>query len=80
MKVKKTTKARKKRLKTLNDVRKFLSLLINEVRREEVDAATGTKLAYMLNILRAVISEGDLEARISALEKESEVKKNELGK
>jgi hypothetical protein len=77
MKDKKTTKARKKRLKTLNDVRKFLSLLINEVRREEVDAATGTKLAYMLNILRAVISEGDLENRIRKLE---EVAKNEFKK
>ena len=67
-------KPRKKRLKSLGDVRKFLSLLINEVRRGEVDAATGTKLAYMLNILRAVISESDLEQRISALEKEAEEK------
>ena len=75
MTTKKATKPQKKRLKSLNDVRKFLSLLINEVRRKEVDAALGTKLAYLLNILRGVIVDSDLETRVKKLE----VRQNELG-
>ncbi len=61
-------KFRKKRLKSLNDIRKYLATLVNETRNGQIDLTTAGKLAYMLNILRGVISEGDLEMRIKALE------------
>ena len=60
----------RKRLKTLSDVRRYLSALVNDVRNGEVDPSLGGRLGYLLNILRAVISESDLEARIAKLEKE----------
>ncbi len=61
-------KPRKHRLKTLSDVRRYLAALINDVRNEEIEPSIATKIGYLLNILRSVISEGDLEARIKALE------------
>ena len=63
-------KPRKKRLKSLSDVRRYLSNLINETRGGLVDPQLAGRLAYMLNILKNVISDGDLEQRIDALEKE----------
>jgi hypothetical protein len=63
-------KPRKKRLKSLADLRRYLSNLINETRGGLVDPQLAGRLAYMLNILKNVISDGDLERRIDALEKE----------
>ena len=37
-------------LKTSSDVRKFLSRIVNEVYAGELDAPTGSKLGYLLNI------------------------------
>lgn len=69
------TKKSRKRLKTLADVRRYLSCLINDYRCDEIKGEKASKLGYLLNILKGVISDSDLESRISALEKESEVKK-----
>jgi hypothetical protein len=63
-------KPRKKRLKSLADLRRYLSNLINETRGGLVDPQLAGRLAYMLNILKNVISDSDLEQRIDALEKE----------
>ena len=65
----------RKRLKTLSDVRRYLSALVNDVRNGEVDPSLGGRLGYLLNILRAVISESDLEARVKALEEKEVIKK-----
>lgn len=64
-------KPQKKRLKTLADVRRYLSSLINETRSGEVDGVLAGRLGFLLNILRSVISDGDLELRILALENEA---------
>ena len=61
-------KFRKKRLKSLNDCRKYLSNLINETRAGQVELSMAGKLGFLINILRATISESDLESRIKALE------------
>ena len=61
-------KPRKHRLKTLSDVRRYLAALINDVRNEEIEPSIAGRLGYLLNILRAVISDSDLEARVKALE------------
>lgn len=69
----------RKRLKTMSDVRVYLANLINATRNAEVEASLAGRLGFLLNILRSVISDSDLEQRISALE-QKEVAKNELGK
>lgn len=63
-------KPKKRRLKSLNDVRRYLAALINDTRNEEIEAGLAGRLAYMLNILKSVITDSDLEQRISTLEKE----------
>lgn len=60
----------KARLKTCDDVRRFLAATINRVNRGELDHQIGGRLAYMANILVATIRDSDLEARLARLEKE----------
>jgi len=63
-----TKKPYRKRLKTIEDVRVYLARLINETRRGEVDHVVAGKLGFLLNILRGVIVDSDLEARVTRLE------------
>ena len=63
---------RRKRLKTLADVRVYLARLINETRSGEVESGLAGKLGFLLNILRGVIADSDLEHRLEKLEKEIE--------
>jgi hypothetical protein len=56
------------RLKTLDDVRRYLANLINRVERGEVDPAISGRLGYLCNILSGAIKDGDLERRIAELE------------
>jgi len=65
-----TEKFQKKRLKSLNDIRKYLSSLVNETRSGQVDLDMASKLAYMLNILKSIITNGDIEKRLEKLEEE----------
>lgn len=66
-------KVRKRRLKSLNDVRKYLGDLINQTRNGDVDPGMASRLGYLLNILRACISEGELEVRLRKLEERVEM-------
>jgi len=68
-------KAPRRRLKSLHDVRKYLADLINATRTGEVEASLAGRLGFLLNILKSVIADSDLEARIIKLE--SEVEKDE---
>ena len=68
-------KPRKKRLKTLGDVRIYLANLINETRCGNVEPSLAGKLGFLLNILRATITESDLEERIKKLEEKEEAEK-----
>ena len=63
-------KIKKKRLKSLSDVRRYLANLVNETRSGQVDLDMAGKIGYLLNILKSIISEGDLEKRIEQLEEE----------
>ncbi len=63
-------KIRRRKLKTLADLSRFMSSLINDTRCGDVDPALASKLAYMTNILKSIISEADIETRLAALEKE----------
>ncbi len=59
----------KRRLKTMDDVRRFLADVVNQLNRDEMDAAKASKLGYLCQILARVIEGNDLEARVAELEK-----------
>lgn len=61
----------RKRLKSLSDIRRYLAGLINDVRNEDIDSAMAGKLGYLLNILRGVVTDSELEERVAKLEKEA---------
>ena len=58
----------KRRLKTLEDARRYLSHLVNAIEDQSMDPAIGGRLAYIVSILVRVLEKGDLENRLSALE------------
>ncbi len=58
----------KKRLKSLEDCRRYLAGLINRVENQDMDQQMASKLAYISNILISCIKDSDLEARLSKLE------------
>ena len=59
----------KRRLKTMDDVRRFLAYVVNQLNRDEMESAKASKLGYLCQILARVIESNDLEARVSVLEK-----------
>ncbi len=61
-------KPRTSRLKTLDDVRRFLAKLINEAKAGEIDAQLASKIGYLCNILTSCIKDSELEARIAKVE------------
>ncbi|MGX5658178.1 hypothetical protein ACWKWV_00440 [Castellaniella ginsengisoli] len=62
-------------LTTAVDVRKELARLYRSMKVGQIPAADGTKLAYVLNILRQTIETSDIEQRLEALEKATEGQK-----
>ncbi len=62
-----------RRLKTIQDVRRYLGTLINRLEEKvgaDLDPVTAGRLAYISNILLGAIKDSDLEARIEKLEQE----------
>ena len=64
-----------KRLKSLNDVRRFLSSVTNQLNSGEITESRARTLGYLCSILQQVIQNSDLEARIDELEKQQGGKK-----
>ncbi|MGA7878384.1 MAG: hypothetical protein WCA08_22180 [Desulfoferrobacter sp.] len=62
-------KPRKYRLKTLDDLRRYLARLINETEAGTIDPSVSGRLGYLCNILKSVISEAELEGRVAELER-----------
>lgn len=58
----------RRRLATAQDLRVFLSDVLNRANRNEVDPATARTLAYIGQVLAGIISTSDLEKRLEALE------------
>jgi len=69
-----------KRLKTLDDLRRYMASLIIRTESGEVEPTMGGKLTYMVSILAKIIEGGDLEGRVEQLERklESKRKKGDL--
>ncbi len=66
----------KRRLKTIEDVRRYLASLINRTEDKTLDPQLSGRLAYISNILLRAVEGSDLEKRIESLEKNL----NEKGK
>lgn len=58
-------------LRSADDVQRELARLYRQMKAGEITPADGTKLAYVLNLLRQAIETGQLEARLAALEAEA---------
>jgi len=68
----------KRRLKTLSDVRRFLSDVTNALNRGEMDATKAGKLGYLVQILAKIIQGDDLERRVLSIEEALRKAKEEV--
>ena len=59
---------KKRRLKTLEDLRRYLADAIHRLEAGEIDDPAATTRAYLVNILAGVVKDSDIEARLVALE------------
>jgi hypothetical protein len=57
-----------RRLATVRDVRVALAGLYRDARCGKIDTQDATRLGYLLNLIRVCIADGEMEARIAALE------------
>ena len=62
-------------LRSADDVCRELARLYRQMKSGAISPADGTKLAYVLNLLRQAIETGDLEARIASLENQAQTLK-----
>ena len=60
---------RQRRLKTVQDVRRYLASVILRVESGDLDPATAGRTAYISNILLKAIADGELETRVGELER-----------
>ena len=68
--------AGRKRLKSMEDVRRYLATLINLTEAGKIEPGLSGKLGYLISILVRVLEGSDLERRIKILEEKSNVFKN----
>ncbi len=62
----------KTKLDTLGRVASELGCVYRDMRAGKVDATLGTKLAYVLNVLRQTIADADIEPRLREMEQRLE--------
>ncbi len=60
---------KKRRFKSLGDVRRFLAYVLNSMDSGDLEPQLGSKMAYVANIMVKCIEGSDLEKRIEELEK-----------
>ena len=60
---------KKRRLKTLSDVRRWLADVANRLERGEVNEGFARCAGYLSSIMSQIIQHGDLEQRVNQLEK-----------
>jgi hypothetical protein len=58
-----------RRLKTLEDVRRYLAYLIREIEADRVDPQKGGRLAFIASVLLKAIQGGELERKIEEIER-----------
>lgn len=57
-----------RRFKTLEDCRKALAAFLRAIEKGTMDPTVGRTLIYGCNTLSTIIRDGDIEARLEALE------------
>ena len=62
----------RKRLKSIEDVRRYIAGLINRAEAGQVEPGLAGKLGYLSSILVRILESTDLERRIEALEAKME--------
>ncbi len=60
------------RFKTLADIRRFMGRICNDLDADKIEEGKARTLGYLCSVLRDIIKDSDLEARISKLEREVE--------
>lgn len=60
--------ATRRRLKTMEDLRRYVANLILRTESGEVAPDLAGKLGYLANVLKSCIESGDIERRLTALE------------
>ncbi len=55
-------------LSNLSDIRKFVSKLINDRRRDNIDSSMSRDCGYLSKILMEIMQNGEVEERIRKLE------------
>ena len=65
----KEKKVRQRRLKSMEDVRRFLADTINRLNRDELDTNKASKLGYLCQVLARVVEGSSLDRRVSEIEK-----------
>lgn len=58
-----------RRLKTMEDLRRYVAGLINRVEKGEVDSVLAGKLGYLAATLQRIIEGGELEKRLDEIER-----------
>ena len=58
----------KRRLKSMDDIRKFMADLINRLNNGEVEESRARALIYGCSNLAAIVKDADLEIRLNKLE------------
>jgi hypothetical protein len=64
----------RKRLKTIEDVRRYLANLINRTEAGKVDPQLAGRLGYLASILKSCIESGEIERRLSELEEKISIR------
>lgn len=65
-----TPKRKRTKLADIRQIRSELGRVYRQVKNGEIDSGTGTRLAYMLDLMSRMIERSELEQRIEALEAE----------
>jgi hypothetical protein len=60
-----------KRLKTLDDLRRYMASLVTRTESGRVEATLAGRLAYMISILSKIIEGSDIEKRLDELERKT---------
>ena len=60
--------ATRRRLKTIQDIRRYIASLINRTEHSEIDPNVASKLGFLAVNLAKIIESSSLEQRIEALE------------
>ena len=68
------SKGGRRRLTTLDDVRRYVAGLINRAESGQIDPGLAGRLGYLCNILKSLIEGSSIEERLRTLEKKLEQK------